>query len=85
MRRMGVDPSHIQVVVNRAARKGWDIESADVERALGLKISWMVPNDYRNAIAAINYGEPVVVRAPRSELSESFAGLTQMLNGKART
>jgi hypothetical protein len=45
----------------------------------------MVPNDFRNAIAAINYGEPVVMRAPRSELSTSFAGLTQMLNGKTRT
>ncbi len=82
IRRFGIDASRMQVVVNRAAKKGWDIEPADVERALGVTISWMVPNDFRNAIAAINYGEPVVMRAPRSELSESFAGLTQMLNGK---
>jgi len=82
MRRAGIDSNRTQVVVNRAAKKGWDIEPTDVERALGLKISWMVPNDYKNAIAAINYGEPIVMRAPRSEICESFAGLTQMLNGK---
>ncbi|HEX8521739.1 MAG TPA: AAA family ATPase [Tepidisphaeraceae bacterium] len=84
IRRLGLDANRMQVVVNRAAKKGWDIEPADVERALGVKISWMIPNDFRNAIAAINYGEPVVMRAPRSELSESLAGLTQMLNGKSR-
>jgi pilus assembly protein CpaE len=82
MRRMGIDSNRTQVVVNRAAKKGWDIEPSDVERALGLKISWMLPNDYKNAIAAVNYGEPLIMRAPRSEICESFAGLTQMLNGK---
>jgi MinD-like ATPase involved in chromosome partitioning or flagellar assembly len=42
----------------------------------------MVPNDFKNAIAAINYGEPVVMRAPRSEMSISLTGLAGMLNGK---
>jgi pilus assembly protein CpaE len=82
LRRAGIDSNRTQVIVNRAAKKGWDIEPTDVERALGLKISWMVPNDYKNAIAAVNYGEPIVIRAPRSEICESLAGLTQMLNGK---
>ncbi len=29
----------------------------------------MIPNDFKNAIAAINFGEPVVLRAPKSEIS----------------
>ena len=66
LRRMGIEASKIKIVVNRFVKKGWDIEPEEVERALGLKISWMVPNDFKNAIAAINYGEPVVLRAPRS-------------------
>ncbi|MGH7214677.1 MAG: hypothetical protein ACREIT_07935, partial [Tepidisphaeraceae bacterium] len=61
---------------------GWDIEPEEVERTLGLKISWMVPNDFKNAIAAINYGEPVVLRAPRAEMSTSLTELAGMLNGK---
>ena len=83
LRRMGIESSKIRIVVNRFVKKGWDIEPEEVERALGLKISWMVPNDFKNAIAAINYGEPVVIRAPRSEMSASLMGLSAMLNGKA--
>jgi MinD-like ATPase involved in chromosome partitioning or flagellar assembly len=64
-------------------KKGCDIEPDEVERSLGLKISWMVPNDFKNAIAAINFGEPVVLRAPRSEISTSLTGLATALNGRA--
>jgi pilus assembly protein CpaE len=82
MRRMGIEASKIRIVVNRFVKKGWDIEPEEVERALGLKISWMIPNDYKNAIAAINYGEPVVMRAPRAEISTALAGLANALNGR---
>lgn len=79
MRRMGIEASRIQIVVNRFVKKGWDIEPEEVERALGLKIGWAVPNDFKNAIAAINYGEPVVLRAPKSEMSTSLIGLANSL------
>jgi pilus assembly protein CpaE len=82
LRRMGIESNKIRIVVNRFVKKGWDIEPAEVERALGLKISWMVPNDFKNAIAAINYGEPVVLRAPRSEMSVSLTGLASVLHGQ---
>jgi pilus assembly protein CpaE len=82
MRRMGIESAKIKIVVNRYVKKGCDIEPEEVERALGLKISWMVPNDFKNAIAAINFGEPVVLRAPRSEISTSLTALAGSLNGK---
>jgi pilus assembly protein CpaE len=82
LRRMGIESSKIRIVVNRYVKKGWDIDPAEVERALGLKINWMVPNDFKNAIAAINYGEPVVIRAPRADMSTSILGLAQSLHSK---
>jgi pilus assembly protein CpaE len=82
LRRMGIEASKIRIVVNRYVKKGCDIEPDEVERALGLKISWMVPNDFKNAIAAINFGEPVVLRAPRSEISTSLSALAAQLNGR---
>ncbi len=82
MRRMGIESAKIQIVVNRFVKKGWDIEPEEVERALGLKIGWAVPNDFKNAIAAINYGEPVVLRAPKSEMSTSLVGLADSLAAK---
>ena len=36
----------------------------------------------KNAIAAINYGEPVVLRAPRSEMSVSLMELSRELQLK---
>jgi len=82
LRRMGIDASKIKIVVNRFVKKGCDIEPDEVEKGLGLKISWMIPNDFKNAIAAINYGEPVVLRAPRSEISTSLSGLATQLTAK---
>jgi len=82
LRRMGCESSKIKLVANRYVKKGWDIEPEEVERALGLSLSWMVPNDFKNAIAAINFGDPVVLRSPKSEMSQSLLGLTAMLNGK---
>lgn len=85
LRRSGIESSKIKTVVNRYVKKGWDIEPGEVEKALGLKLEWMVPNDFKNAIAAINYGEPVVIRAPRSEMSSSLAELAQfVLQGDSR-
>jgi pilus assembly protein CpaE len=82
LRRMGIESAKIRIVVNRYVKKGCDIEPEEVERALGLQIAWMVPNDFKNAIAAINFGEPVVLRAPRSDISTSLIGLTGTLMTK---
>jgi pilus assembly protein CpaE len=83
LRRMGVDMAKVKVIVNRFVKKGRDIEPEEVEKALGMKISWLIPNDFRNAIAAINYGEPVVLRTPRAEISTSLSSLAGSLNGSA--
>src|SRR4051812_22913193 len=83
LRRMGLDMTKVKVVVNRTTRKGYDIDVEEVERALGTKIAWSVPNDFKNAINSINYGEPVVLRAPRADISDSLQGLVQLLNGRS--
>jgi pilus assembly protein CpaE len=80
LRRMGIDTNRIKVVVNRFVKKGWDIEPAEVEKALGLQLHFMIPNDYKNAIAAINFGEPVVIRAPRSEMSQALNDVTRFIS-----
>jgi pilus assembly protein CpaE len=82
LRRMGYEQNKIKLVANRYVKKGWDIEPEEVERALGLSLAYMIPNDFKNAIAAINFGEPVVLRSPKSEMSQSLLGLAAMLNGK---
>lgn len=83
LRRSGVTGERIRVVINRYVKRGQELEPEQVERTLGLKISWLVPNDFKNAMSAMNYGQPVVLRAPRAEISASLMGLAKALNGKA--
>ena len=82
LRRSGVEASKIKILVNRYVKKGWDIEPAEVEKSLGLKLAWMVPNDFKNAIAAINYGEPVVLRTPKCEMSQSLLELAGFITAQ---
>jgi pilus assembly protein CpaE len=79
LRRMGIESSKIKLVVNRYEKKNRDIEPEEIERALGLKIGWLVPNDFKNAIAAINFGEPAVIRTPKADMSTSLRDLSTML------
>lgn len=79
LRRMGIEASKIKLVVNRYEKRNRDIEPEEVERALGLKIAWLIPNDFKTAMAAINFGEPAVLRAPKAEMSTSLRDLATML------
>ena len=83
LRRQGVEASKFRVIVNRFVKKGWDIEPREVERALGFQIAWTVPNDYKTAIEAINFGEPAVIRSPRSDLSSSLTRLAASIGEPA--
>ncbi|MGN6504081.1 MAG: nucleotide-binding protein [Tepidisphaeraceae bacterium] len=82
MRRMGIEANKIKIVVNRFVKKGWDIDPQEVERALGLKISWLIPNDFKTCISAINYGEPFVTSTPRAEISQCITDFGHLLVGK---
>lgn len=82
LRRTAIDPYKVRIVANRYIKKGHDIEPADVERALGLKIAHYIPNDFKTAIGAINLGEPFVLRAPKTEISQSIIGFADQLGGK---
>jgi pilus assembly protein CpaE len=55
--RYGVEK--VLVVVNRSDRQA-DIGQADIERAVGGKIAYTFPNDYRLALQALNKGRPLV-------------------------
>ena len=67
VRRMGVEPGSIKVIVNRFEKRAGEITPDDVEKALGLRVSWTIPNDFKTAIAAINFGSPAVLRSPRRD------------------
>ena len=63
--------------------KGAEIETKDVEKVVGLPVTYVVPNDYRAAVRAANQGSPLVkdgqhkVSAALKAMTVDLAGLRQ--------
>ena len=74
--RMGVYEKKIRLVLNRYVKsKLMTLES--VERALGVKVFWTLPNNYPVAIAAVNQGLSMQECDPRSDIARSYSGLSE--------
>jgi pilus assembly protein CpaE len=73
--RMGIYDKKIRLVLNRYVKsKLMSLES--VEKALGVKVFWTLPNNYPTAIAAVNQGLSIQECDPRSDIARSYSGLT---------
>jgi pilus assembly protein CpaE len=82
LRNLGVRTRHIQVVVNRASKKG-DIDRKDAEEAISRPIDWFIPNDYQATMNAINTGQPLLKSAPRSSVTREIEKLAGSLTTEA--
>ncbi|MGH7827494.1 MAG: AAA family ATPase [Candidatus Binatia bacterium] len=73
--RMGIYDKKIRLVLNRYVKsKLMSLES--VEKALGVKVFWTLPNNYPIAIAAVNQGLSIQECDPKSDIARSYMGLT---------
>lgn len=81
--RMGIYEKKIRLILNRHVKsKLMTLES--VERALGVRVFWTLPNNYPVAIAAVNQGLSIQECDPRSDIAKSYSGLcAAVLNGFA--
>src|SRR5262245_44194985 len=86
--RMGIYDKKIRLILNRYVKsKLMTLES--VEKALGVKVFWTLPNNYPVAIAAVNQGLSLQECDARSDISKSYLGLTDavlntfMFSGRA--
>lgn len=76
--RVGVHQANIRLILNRHIKsKVIDVEA--VEKALGMKVFWTLPNDYQTAISAINQGVSIITSAPKTDLARSYHGLAERL------
>jgi len=73
--RMGIYDKKIRLILNRYVKsKLMTLES--VEKALGVKVFWTLPNNYPVAIAAVNQGLSIQECDPKADISKSYSGLT---------
>jgi pilus assembly protein CpaE len=74
--RMGIYDKKIRLILNRYVKsKLMTLES--VEKALGVKVFWTLPNNYPVAMAAVNQGLSIQECDPRSDIAKSYSGLTE--------
>lgn len=64
VKAVGVPRERLQIVLNRVPESGV-LPTAQVERVLGLSISYSVTSDYRTVASAVNSGVPVSALLPR--------------------
>ncbi len=84
----GVPGERLQIVLNRASEFGV-LSTAQIERVLGLSISFSVNSDYRTVASAVNSGVPVsTLRATEingqiDTIARAIAGFQDMKRPKS--
>ena len=54
----------------------------EAEKSLNREISWMIPNDYKTTMTAINLGKPLYEVSPKAAITKSISSLTDSLVGE---
>jgi pilus assembly protein CpaE len=81
LERLGLHREQIKLVVNRYGQPK-EIPAFKAEEALGMKVSYYIPDDPKAVNRAINNGIPVMIDAPRASVSRSVAKLAENVNGR---
>jgi len=81
LRQIGFDMGRIRLVINRANSKA-NLDLAEVERTLGLRIGGSIPSD-RLVPQAVNEGAPAITLSPRSKVARAFHALAESLDPTA--
>lgn len=54
-----------------------DLRIADVEKTLGMRVSFVVPDDSRRATRAINRGRPLILDSPRTAVARRITEISR--------
>lgn len=75
-----IPAERFRVVLNRHQKRSL-ITDNEIEKTLGQKIYWKVPNQYAHVVKAINGGEPIA-QLSSSEVAKSLTDLALQLGAK---
>ena len=74
LQSLGYDNDKIRLIVNRY-EKGGEIQLADVERTLGMKVIVTFPNSFEAVSASVNQGVPILKMAKKDPVSKTLLKL----------
>jgi pilus assembly protein CpaE len=76
-----IPAERFRVVLNRHQKRSL-ITDSEIEKTLGQKIYWKIPNQYAHVVKAINGGEPIA-QLSTSEVAKSLTDLAVQLGAKS--
>jgi pilus assembly protein CpaE len=80
-----ITEDRIKIILNRYMKKN-EISLEDVKTAIKKELFWVIPNDFRSTMSAINNGKPLAEIAPKSNISGSLMEMAEtIIPGKATT
>jgi len=79
--RKEIPRDRFRVILNRHQKRSL-ISDSEIEKTLGQKIYWKVPNQYAHVVKAINGGDPVA-ELSNSEVTRNLKDLASTLGAKA--
>ncbi len=71
-----IESDQIHLVVNRFHKKS-RLTLSDLETAVGLETFWTIPNDFAPVSLGIDRGNPAVLEAPKSKVSQNIKDLAE--------
>jgi pilus assembly protein CpaE len=79
--RKEIPRERFRVILNRHQKRSL-ISDSEIEKTLGQKIFWKVPNQYAHVVKAINGGDPIALLSS-SEVTKNLRDLASTLGAKA--
>jgi pilus assembly protein CpaE len=73
-----IPKENIRLVVNRYLKNS-EISLKDAQESIQQDVFWIIPNDYRTTMAAINQGKTINEIASKSDIMKSLQGLSDAL------
>jgi pilus assembly protein CpaE len=81
--RKEIPRERFRVVLNRHQKRGL-ISDGEIEKTIGQKIFWKVPNQYAHVVKAINGGDPIALISS-SDVTRNLKDLASTLGAKPGT
>lgn len=81
--RKEVPAERLRVVLNRHQKRSL-ISDSEIEKTLGQKIFWKVPNQYAHVVKAINGGD-TIAQLSTSDVAKSLTDLAMQIGAKSAT
>jgi pilus assembly protein CpaE len=79
--RKEIPRERFRVILNRHQKRSL-ISDSEIEKTIGQKIFWKVPNQYAHVVKAINGGDPIALLSS-SEVTKNLRDLASTLGAKA--